>query len=1121
MEKNCCDLISGELISWKSKFLRKMKIVVLLLLISITQTFALESYAQTQKLSINYKNETIINILDEIENQSEFYFMFDATKIDVYQRKSINCENQPIAAILDRLLEDTKIVYEISDRQIVLTSVKRTEEGQQKSVSGKVTDSSGAPLPGVTVVVKGTTQGTVTNADGEYSISNLLANATLQFSFVGMKTLEIVVGTQTSIVVVLEEESIGIEEVVAIGYGTMKKSDLTGSVFKADIDKFSDQPNVSIVQSLHGSVAGLNVSQITQAGSEPSISIRGRTSISGEQKPLIVLDGVIFRGNLIDINPDDIGAIDILKDNSAAAVYGSQAANGVMLITSKTGKGKNMKPLINYSASYAFQTPTIEFIPGKGDEFIKKNIEIDWRESRTPESGYIDPKSGYSVSGTFKTNEELENYLAGRESNWYNLLTNNNMYIQNHNLSLTNKTDYLNYFISVGFTDQQGYMINENYKRYNARINVDNKVSDWLTIGVQSFVSVSDNSGRSPSTSDRYIMPYEAAYKENGELNPLIEGRSVSPLVVATADDLDIRNNYFGNIYATIDIPFVKGLSYKINFSNNYRTTRSYYFQPYENNFQGEGGKSYSDLHDMSSDNIITFKRRFSNIHNLDVTLLYGFEQRKNDYTDATSSVFINDILGYNSLQSGSSELQKTYSGAWEEKSLYSMARFFYSLRDKYMVTTTVRRDGFSGFSEKNKFGVFPSFALGWVASEEPFFKEIYDIMNYLKIRVSYGTIGNRTVGRYQTLAKVSGDFRYVDASGTPVYAKSISSLASSNLKWETTTGFNAGIDFGLFNSKLTGQIEYYNNDTRDLLYSVDIPSIGRFQKFPDNLGRIHNHGIEITLSSINIKKNNFSWKSDFSFSRNRDELKELLGFDNNGDGKEDDLISEGLFIGHPLSVAYHYQVTGELYQLGDDIPSTADIGSQVIVDQNNDGEIDPDNDKVILGYKEPSYRFSITNQFTYKDWSLSVFINSIQGGNDYYYAMDNIHYQTLGSGFSNSEGAEQHYQLNFPKGLDYWLPENPNAKYPRIGTAISSNLLATAWAQRSFVRLQDVSLSYNFNSDLLDKIKVDNLRLFISGQNLFTWTKWSGWDPETGEGINRTGRPVLRSYTFGLNLEF
>jgi TonB-linked SusC/RagA family outer membrane protein len=505
----------------------------------------------------------------------------------------------------------------------------------------------------------------------------------------------------------------------------------------------------------------------------------------------------------------------------------------------------------------------------------------------------------------------------------------------------------------------------------------------------------------------------------------------------------------------------------------------------------------------------------------LDFTILYGFEQRKNDYTDATSSVFINDILGYNSLQSGSSELQKTYSGAWEEKSLYSMARFFYSLRDKYMVTATVRRDGFSGFSEKNKFGVFPSFALGWVASEEPFFKDIYDIMNYLKVRVSYGTIGNRTVGRYQTLAKVSGDFRYVDASGTPVYAKSISSIASSNLKWETTTGFNAGIDFGLFNSKLTGQIEYYNNDTRDLLYSVDIPSIGRFQKFPDNLGRIHNHGIEITLSSINIKKNSFSWKSDFSFSRNRDELKELLGFDNNGDGKEDDLISEGLFIGHPLSVAYHYQVTGELYQLGDDIPSTADIGSQVIVDQNNDGEIDPDNDKVILGYKEPSYRFSITNQFTYKDWSLSVFINSIQGGNDYYYAMDNIHYQTLGSGFSNSEGAEQHYQLNFPKGLDYWLPENPNAKYPRIGTAISSNLLATAWAQRSFVRLQDVSLSYNFNSDLLDKIKVDNLRLFISGQNLFTWTKWSGWDPETGEGINRTGRPVLRSYTFGLNLEF
>src|SRR5690606_24373812 len=371
------------------------------------------------------------------------------------------------------------------------------------------------------------------------------------------------------------------------------------------------------------------------------------------------------------------------------------------------------------------------------------------------------------------------------------------------------------------------------------------------------------------------------------------------------------------------------------------------------------------------------------------------------------------------------------------------------------------------------------------------------------------------------TLAKVTGDFLYVDASGAPVYTKSISSLASSDLKWEATTGFNVGVDFGVFNSRVTGQIEYYNNNTKDLLYSVDIPSIGRFPKFPDNLGRIHNHGVEITLSSTNMDKKDFRWRSDFSFSRNRDELKELLGFDNDGDGKEDDLISEGLFIGHPLNVIYHYEVTGKLYQFGDDIPSTANVGSQIIVDQNNDGKIDPDNDRVILGYAEPSYRFSIGNQFTYKNRSLNVFINAVQGGKDYYYARDNIHYQTLGSGFSNSEGSTQHYQLNFPKGLDYWLPENPDARYARVGTAISANLLSTSWTQRNFVRLQDVSLGYNVNSRLLDQLKINNLRVFASGQNLYTWTKWPGWDPETGEGISRNGRPVLRSFTLGLNLEF
>lgn len=332
MKKNHYGLISGVLKIWKSKFLRRMRIVVLLFLISVTQTFALDAYAQNKRLSLDVKNETIIKILEKIEDQSEFYFMFDASRINVNQRKTVDCENQLITNILDQLFEDTGITYSIKDRQVLLTTIAKSDIEQQKTVSGKITDSSGAPLPGVTVVVKGTTNGTVTNADGEYSLSNIPANATLQFSFVGMKTQEVAVGNQASISVVMELEEIGIEEVVAIGYGTMKKSDLTGSVISANIEAFRESPNVNIMQSLQGSVPGVQIGQTYQAGQEASISIRGVSTISGNKSPLIILDGIIYRGNLIDLNPDDIKSIDILKDASSKAIYGAQATNGVILI---------------------------------------------------------------------------------------------------------------------------------------------------------------------------------------------------------------------------------------------------------------------------------------------------------------------------------------------------------------------------------------------------------------------------------------------------------------------------------------------------------------------------------------------------------------------------------------------------------------------------------------------------------------------------------------------------------------------------------------------------------------------------------------------------------------------
>jgi TonB-linked SusC/RagA family outer membrane protein len=426
------------------------------------------------------------------------------------------------------------------------------------------------------------------------------------------------------------------------------------------------------------------------------------------------------------------------------------------------------------------------------------------------------------------------------------------------------------------------------------------------------------------------------------------------------------------------------------------------------------------------------------------------------------------------------------------------------------LVNATIRRDGFSGFSKKNKFGYFPSLALGWIISEESFMKSSDEWLNWLKLRLSYGSTGNRTIGRYTTLAKVTGAPGYVTADGSSIYTQWISALQSSELKWETTTGVNFGIDFRLFNSRLNGSIDYYNNNTTDLLYDVDIPAISRYTVFPDNLGKIHNSGLEIQLTTVNIRKRDFSWTTDFTFSRNRDEIVTLLGFDLNGDGKEDDLISEGLFIGKSLGSIYDYKVDG-IWQLDDEIPPGYDFGSFRVLDLNEDGTYDPD-DKIILGNERPSYRFSINSVLNYKNWSLKLFVNSVQGGKNWYLGADNMYgFQILNQ--------ENHFNDTFPRGMDYWTPENPDAKYQRPGIKVSSGLSGTRYTSRSFVRLRDVSLSYNFNTSHINFI--NDMRIILSGRNLLTLTKWPGWDPETGEGITRDGRPVLASYSLGIDVTF
>ena len=1110
-----------------AQILKIMRNTILLLLFNVFHIYAIESYSQETSLTVNFEGFTVRDILTQIEEKSEFYFLYNSKLIDVNRKTSLKVEDQKIDQILSLLFKDTGVNYLVYNRQIVLSpgglsdalltynaDSKESIKIAQQIVTGRVTDSqTGETIPGVSVIIRGTTTGTITNADGIFSLSNVPDDAVLVFSYVGMRTQEIPKEGRSELNVSLIPDLIGIDEVVAIGYGTMTRSDLTGSVIRADLASFAESPNTTILESLKGSIPGLTVGQTTQLGQVPSMLIRGRSTMAGSNNPLVVLDGVIFRGNLNDINPSNIESVDILKDASAAAIYGSQATNGVILITTTKGGGVEGKPTFNYRGSYSFKSPVRELRPPDAAGFYKQTEESTIFLSRTPESGYLEANPEWQITNIFSVNEEVDAYRDGRTTDWYNILTNDNMYTTEHNLSMANSTGYTNYLLALGYNEQTGYMLNEGYNRINSRINLDNKPTEWLEVGIQSFMSLSDYSGAMANANNRFINPYATDTDANGERYNTILAGQINPYLEFERDDFNQTLNLFGNLYAEINVPFVEGLSYRINFANNYRRDRRYQFASYARDFQGEGSKEVIFQHTWSVDNIMSFQRRFNYIHNINITLVYGAEKIQQDNTMALGRNFTNVLLGYNLLQSASSEMQQAISGAWEEASLYSMARIFYGFRDKYLVTGTIRRDGYSGFGKDNKFGVFPSISFAWNASEESFIDDNITWMDHLKLRASYGTVGNRTIGRYQTLARVSGEYGYIDMSRTPLFLQSVSSLESPNLKWEKTTGINLGIDFGILSQRIWGSLDFYNNNTTDLFYNVDIPAISRYTNFPDNLGKLQNKGIEMSLNTLNKRTANFEWLSSLNYSRNRNKLKELLGFDLTGDGKEDDLISEGLFIGRSIDAIYDYAIYGK-WQLGDEIPAGFDLGAHKPIDQNGDGLISPEYDRLIIGYSSPAYTFGINNSMRYKNWNLTFFINSIQGGKNHYLGVDDM------GGFS-TVNSEMHFRFIFPDGINYWTPENPNAQYERPNIYTASGVRGSLYSDRSFIRLQDVTLGYSLPNQLIANIGLQDARIYLNGKNLLTLTEWNGWDPETNQAITRGGRPVLKSITFGLNVEF
>jgi len=982
----------------------------------------------------------------------------------------------------------------------------------QRTVTGTVTDDMESPLPGAAVIVKGTTIGTVTDINGAFSITNVPETGeTLVISFLGMRTKEVPI-SEGQINIQLEADLMALDELVVVGYGTMKKSDLTGAVQRVTMEDLPPQANINVIQALQGYTAGVNVQSTGGAGAEPDLSIRGQTSLSGSDEPLIVLNGIIYNGSINDINVNDVETIDVLKDASAAAVYGARSANGVLIITTK--KGKTAKPKVTFNAYYGVQGMTNnpmrvmnaeEYAIRLVDYYYQQELYQWYYTNPTGEAGKPvrpDINDRNLVSQSLRTQEEKDNYVAGNSIDWVDEIL-QPAPIQQYNLSYSGQSERTSYFVSGSYTNEEGIRKNDKFSRLTFYGNIETKVTDWLKLGAVTSYSRGDYSGEATDLNDaRHASPLADNHIGSPDYDTYLTGEVYMPypLVNIYTDNSDIRNNL--NLLATaeIAIPKLKGFVWKLDFSDNYITRDLNNFWPVTHP-DGAASRGRAEKHPYTQQNLL-FNNIFSYVnsfgdHDVNATLLYSWENRTGKETIANASQFDNPVLGYNSLQLGSISSNESY--AWEENNLAYMARVGYTYKSRYLLTGTIRRDGFSGFGPDNKFATFPSISGGWVLSEEGFFGSSG---MYLKLRASYGLNGNQGIGRYSSFSRMTDEpYAYGGATNIGVYP---SSLGNSGLKWEKTASFNIGIDYGFMDDRISGSLEVYQAQTSDVLVERAIPISTGYENVWTNIGGIDNNGVELGINTVNIKNSFFNWTSNFQFSLNKGKITKLYG------GESDADIGNSWFVGEPISAIYDYKVNGgiwteeELYS--GQIFDNWYPGQFRYHDLNGDGIIEPTNDRSIIGYEDPLYRFSINNVLSYKNFTFSFFINAVQGGKNYYM-------QDNSSVVNVDWNADTFYRINASAVRPYWTPDNGvNNSTGAYNTPVTHG---GVYESRSFVRLQNVTLSYDLGQKTLDNLNMQGLRFYISSRNPYTWTKWSGWDPESGTSNN----PVMRNVTVGLTL--
>ncbi|WP_415831065.1 SusC/RagA family TonB-linked outer membrane protein, partial [Flavobacterium weaverense] len=738
----------------------------------------------------------------------------------------------------------------------------------QNTITGKVTEvSSVMGLPGVSVLIKDSKTSVTTDFEGNYIIQVPSTESILIFSYIGFRSVEVTVGSQTKIDAVLSEDISKLDEIIVVGYGTQSKRNVTGAISSVNMDAANKNlPNISVTQSLTG-VSGVQFIGDGRPGQAGSILIRGQNSLSGDNEPLIVLDGIIFNGNLNAINPQDIETIDVLKDASSAAIYGSRAANGVILITSK--KGSTSKPSVNVNVFTGISEPS-NVIKNLGpEEYVERKLE--WRKQMGLEADRN--KIGQYLSAT-----ESQNYLNGKTTDAWDLILKSG-FTRSIDLNISGRTELVNYYLSSSFSDDKGLILNDQEKRYTFRSNLEFKLADWIKVGVNAMFSQRDGSGRAALLKNAYWgSPYGTYFNEDGsptQYPVLSEQANVNPLWESNlTSNEDISDNLFSNFYTELNSKLFGGtISYRLNFSPNLRWDHEYNYvrQDLNINFNNTNAEKFNrSSYDWLFENIVTYKKKFGSEHNFDLTLLYSRTHTDYETTTARADQLSVDGLGYNNLSLGSILTNNSY--AEETEGISYMSRLNYQFKNRYLFTLTARRDGSSVFSTNNKYTVFPSAAFAWILSDESFFKENSTI-NLLKVRLSYGAVGNQAISPYQSLS-LSDTKRYVFGDGGISNIGVVtSSLGNNDLKWETTYTANAALDFKMFNSRIGGTVELYNSKTEDLLVRRSIPVMGGYKSILTNIGEVNNKGIEVLLNTTNIKTDKFEWSSSLNFSYNSNKI--------------------------------------------------------------------------------------------------------------------------------------------------------------------------------------------------------------------------------------------------------